>query len=71
MVVIPIATNSDPITVETRLVNPSEFSATRRNSWVKAIPALLKVRLVRSHARNVRSFARWSRATLAVFWSFT
>lgn len=36
-------------------------------SWTRAIPALAKARLVRTYARNVRSDARWSRATLPEF----
>jgi len=36
-------------------------------SWTRATPADDMARLVRTYARNVRSEARWSRATLPEF----
>lgn len=45
----------------------SVITSGRRNSWDTAIPMPVMPSDVRSHARNVRSSARWSRATELLF----
>lgn len=67
---IPQLTNIVPKIVLAECMNLSLLSMSR-NSWVRATPTLAKVRPVLNHARNVRSFAKWSLATDWVFSNVT
>lgn len=65
------AAASNPSRVVVRVVIRALVSLCKRKNCVTATPMLAKASDVRSHARNVRSLARWSRATAPSFLSLT